>query len=126
MIRSRDQGAYRARQRTRHRKHHGKGRQHGGLGQRVEEHVASEQPVYDLDQPPRQWRQLVIAELPFAAVDQGLDQVERQIDEEDRRQCGPDREVQDQKRHEKRAGMLADGIGNLIHRGASGSLGLGL
>src|SRR5665811_258177 len=41
-------------------------------------------------------RQLVIAELPFAPVNQCLDQVERQIGVEQRRQRGPDRGMQSQ------------------------------
>src|SRR5665811_258176 len=39
---------------------------------------------------------LVIAELPFAPVNQCLDQVERQIGVEQRRQRGPDRGMQSQ------------------------------
>ena len=49
------------------------------LRQRVIGGVGAEQAMHDLDQPPRQRRQLVIAELPFAAIGEGLDQVERQI-----------------------------------------------
>ena len=49
------------------------------LGQGVIGDVGAEQPVHDFDQPPRQRRQLVGAEHPFAAVGERLDQIERQI-----------------------------------------------
>ncbi|MEI9805951.1 MAG: hypothetical protein WDN48_18225 [Pseudolabrys sp.] len=51
-------------------------------------------PVGDLDQPPGQRRQLVIAELPFTAINQRFDQIERQIGVKYRRQRGPDRDMQ--------------------------------
>ena len=71
-----------------------KRRHHRDLRQQVIGEVVADQPVGDLDQPPGQRRQLVVAELPFAAVDQRLDQVERQIGVEQRRQHGPDRGMQ--------------------------------
>jgi hypothetical protein len=52
---------------------------HRGLRQSVIGGVGAKRPMHDLDQPPRQWRQLVVAELPFAAIGQGLDQIERQV-----------------------------------------------
>ncbi len=55
------------------------------------------QPVGDLDQPPGQRRQLVVAELPFAPVHQRLDQVERQVGVEQGRQHRPDQRMQRQK-----------------------------
>ena len=42
----------------------------GRLRQRVKEQIGPEQPVGRLHHPPRQRRQLVVAELPFAAVEQ--------------------------------------------------------
>ena len=75
--------------------HGNEGDDHGHLRQRVIGGIGAEHaPVHDLDQPPRQRRQLVVAELPFAAVGQGLDQVERQVGVEQRRKRGPDHEVQ--------------------------------
>jgi hypothetical protein len=54
-------------------------RHHRDLGHQIEGRVGSEQPIDPLDQPPGQGRQLVVAELPFAAVGQRLDQVERKV-----------------------------------------------
>ena len=70
-------------------------------GQRVIGDVRAEYPVHDLNQPPRQRRQLVGAELPFAAVGERLDEVERQIGVKQRRQRGPDRKMQGQKAAER-------------------------
>ena len=96
--------ADRADQRPRRGKDQGKGDHHRGLRQRVIGGVGAEQPMGDLDQPPRQRRQLVVAKLPFAAVGQGLDEVERQIGVKQRRQRGPDREMQRQKAAERGRG----------------------
>ncbi len=54
-----------------------KGQRHRDLRQRVVGGIDADRAVDDLDQPPRQRRQLVIAELPLAAIGQRLDQVER-------------------------------------------------
>ena len=83
-------------QRPRRGKDQGKGDDDHGLRQRVIGGVGVEQPVHDLDQPPRQRRQLVVAELPLPAVDEGLDEIERQVGVEQRRQRGPDRKMQGQ------------------------------
>ncbi len=79
----------------------GKGDHHAGLRQRVIGNIRAEQPVRDLDKPPRQRRQLVVAELPLAAIGQGLDEVERQIGVKERRKRGPDREMQRQEAAER-------------------------
>ena len=86
-----------AEQRPRHGEDRGEGRDHRDLRQQVIGEVVPDQPVGGLGQPPRQRRQLVVAELPFAAVDQRLDQVERQIGVEQRRQCRPHRRMQQRK-----------------------------
>ena len=62
----------------------------------------------DLDQPPRQRRQLVVAELPFSAVGQRLDEIERQVGVEQCRQRGPDREMQGQEAAEAARGRRLD------------------
>ena len=66
-------------------------RHHGGLRQQVVSEVVADEPVHDLDQPPGQRRQLVVTELPFAAVGQRLDQIERQIGVKQGRKGRPDR-----------------------------------
>ncbi len=98
----RDQRAQRADQRPRGGEDQRKSDDHGRLRQRVIGGVGARSPVRDLDQPPRQRRQLVVAELPFAAVGQRLDQIERQIGVKERRQRGPDREMQRQEAAESR------------------------
>ena len=85
-----DQRADRADQRTRGQPDQRERGDHRELRQRVIGGVEPDQPVQQLDQPPRQRRQLVVAELPFAAIGQRLDQIERQIGIEQRRQRGPD------------------------------------
>src|SRR5215831_728741 len=47
----------------------------GDLRQQIICEVVTDQPIGNFDQPPGQWRQLVVSELPFAAVSQRLDQV---------------------------------------------------
>src|SRR5262249_60662757 len=69
-------------------------RHHRDLRQRVIGGVDPNRPVDQLDQPPRQRRQLVVAELPFAAIGEPLDQIEGQIRIKQRRQGRPDRKVQ--------------------------------
>ena len=65
-----DQRADGADQRTRGQPDRRKGADHRELRQRVVGGVVAHEPVHELDQPPGQRRQLVIAELPFAAVGQ--------------------------------------------------------
>jgi hypothetical protein len=60
----------------RHGPDHKKGGDNDNLRQRVIGGIDSEQPVDDRDQPPRQWRQLVVAKLPLVPVGERLDQVE--------------------------------------------------
>ena len=102
--------AGRADQRPRRRPHRDEGDDHRHLRQRVIGGVGAERPVHDLDQPPRQRRQLVVAELPFAAVGQRLDQVERQVGVEQRRQRGPDHEMQSEERGERRPRRRLDPV----------------
>jgi len=103
-----EQGAQRPDQRPRRRPNRGERRQHAGLRQRVKEHVAAEQPVGDLHQPPGQRRQLVVAELPLAAVNERLDQVERQVGIERGRQRRPQRSMQREKGGKGRRRALLD------------------
>ena len=71
------QRAERTDQRPRHHINEGEGRHHRHLRQQVIGEVMTDGQVCDLDQPPGQRRQFVVAELPFVAVDEGLDQIER-------------------------------------------------
>jgi hypothetical protein len=66
------------------------------VAQQVIGEIVAHQPVGDFDQPPGQRRQLVVAELPFAAVQQRFDQIERQVGVEQARQQRPHRGVQPQ------------------------------
>ena len=91
-----DQRAHRADDGPRGGKDENKGDDHHRLRQRVISSVAAEQPVGDLDQPPGQWRQLVVTELPFAAIGEGLDEIERQVGVKQARQRGPNREMHGQ------------------------------
>jgi hypothetical protein len=104
------QCAGRSNERPCRRPHRDEGYDHRRLRQRVISGVDAERPVHDLDQPPRQRRQLVIAELPFAAVGESLDQVERQIGVEERRQRGPDHEMQGEEGGERRPRRLLDPV----------------
>ena len=106
----RNERAGRPDQRPRRRPHRDEGDDHHRLRQRVIGGVGAERPVHDLDQPPRQRRQLVVAELPFAAICQRLDQVERQVGVEERRQRGPNHEMQRQERGKRRPRRLLDPI----------------
>ena len=89
----RDQRAARADQRNAVSQTDREGRDHRDLRQRVVGGIDPDEPVGDLDQPPGQRRQLVVAQLPFAAVGQRLDQIERQVRIEQRRQRRPDDEM---------------------------------
>ncbi len=96
-----DERAGRADERPRRREDQRKRGNNDDLGQRVIGDVGAEQAVHDLDQPPRQRRQLVGAERPFAAVSERLDQIERQIGVKHRRQRGPDGEMHGEKNAER-------------------------
>ncbi len=74
-----DERAGCADERPRRGKDQGKGDDDRGLRQGVIGGVHPKAAVHDLDQPPRQRRQLVGTERPFAAVGQGLDEIERQV-----------------------------------------------
>ena len=71
-----------------------KGQHHRDLCQHIIRDVMPHRSVDDLDQPPRQRRQLVVAQLPFAAIGQRLDQIEWQIGIEQRRQRRPNDDMQ--------------------------------
>ncbi len=105
-----NQRAGRSDQRPCRRPHRDEGYDHRRLRQRVIGSVDAERPVHDLDQPPRQRRQLVVAELPFAAVGESLDQVERQVGVEQRRQRGPDHEMQREEGGESGLRRLLDPV----------------
>ncbi len=62
-----------------HRPYGRKRRQNAELPEGIIGHVGIEGAIGDLDEPPWQRRQFVVAELPFASVGQGLDDVERQV-----------------------------------------------
>jgi hypothetical protein len=109
----RHERAHRPDHRARHRPYCGKGRDDRDLRERVEEHVAPEHSKGRFHQPPRQRRQLVIAELPFPAIGQRLDQVERQIGIEQRRQRSPHQEMQQREGCKCGAGMLLDRSGEI-------------
>ncbi len=103
-----DERAARSDQRPRGRIDQRKCSDHHDLGQRVIGGIHAEQPVHDFNEPPRQRRQLVGAEHPFAAVGQRLDQIERQVGVEERRQRGPDGKMERQKRAKRRVRAARD------------------
>jgi hypothetical protein len=67
-----------------------KRRQNAHLSESVIGDIGSNRAVGDLDEPPRQGRQFVVAELPLASVGERLDDVERQVGIERERQDRPD------------------------------------
>ena len=105
-----DQCSGRSNERPCRRPHRDEGYDHHRLRQRVIGGVGTERPMHDLNEPPRQRRQLVVAELPFAAIGQRLDQIERQVGVEQRRQRGPDHEMQRQERGERRPRRRLDPV----------------
>ncbi len=111
-----DEGADGADQRTRGRPDRREGRDHRDLRQRVIGGIHPHQPVDDLDQPPGQRRQLVVAELPFAPIGQGLDEIERQVGIKQRRQDGPDEKMQREDNAEGRLWAALDGSDQSRHR----------
>ncbi len=92
----RDQRAHGADQRPGQREDKRKSCNDRDLRQQVIEQVRTERLPARFGEPPRQRRQLVITKLPFAAIDQRFDQIERQVAEEQRRQRGPEHGVQKQ------------------------------
>ena len=104
---NRDQRARRPDQRPRGRVDQCKCGDDHDFGERVIRGIHAEYSIHDFDQPPRQRRQLVGAEHPFPAVGQCLDQIERQIGIEHRRQRGPDGEVNRQKAPNAASGRRA-------------------
>ena len=112
----RGQRAARADERQRGHPHRRQGADHRELRQRVIGGVASDHPVDGLDQPPGQRRQLVIAELPFAAVGQRLDQIERQVRIERRRQRGPDEKMHGEEHAKGRLWAAIDHVDERGHR----------
>ena len=111
-----DERADGAHQRASGQPNHRKGRHHRDLRQRVVGGVDPDHPVDEFHQPPRQRRQLVVTELPFAAIGQRLDEIERQIGIEQRRQRGPDDNVQRQEHGEGRLRTTLDGGDQFRHR----------
>ena len=85
-------------------------RHHGHLRQQIVSEVVAGEPVDNFDQPPGQRRQLVVTELPFAAICQRLDQIERQIGVEQGRQDRPDGGVEDQDGGQRPPGRRDDPI----------------
>src|SRR5499427_7296375 len=83
--------------------HQRKGGEHRDLGNQVVDRVDPDQPIRDLDQPPGKRRQLVVAELPFPAIGQRLDQVERQVGVKRAWQRGPQHGMQQRKGRKARA-----------------------
>jgi hypothetical protein len=73
------------------------------LRQGIVADVAAHRPVNNFHQPPGQRRQLVVAKLPFTAIGQGLDEVERKVRVKQGRKGGPNREV---KREKSEKGQL--------------------
>ena len=98
----RSERAGRADQRTRGLPHRDERDDDGDLGQRVKRIIGAEHAVHGFGHPPRQRRQLVVAELPFAAVDHGLDHIERQVEIDQRRQHRPDQPVNNEEASESR------------------------
>src|SRR5216683_1115915 len=113
----RDQRSEPAHQLLRHGPHCRKGGNHRNLSEQIVEQVGSEQAVADLDQPPWQRRQLVIADLPFASVGQGLDQIERQVEKKRCRERSPYRDVQGQECRKDRGRPLLDNFDEMVHCG---------
>src|SRR5690349_9180372 len=81
----RNERACRACEGPRRRVNQPEGGDYGEVREEVIGEVVSNSPVDDLGQPPRERRQLIVAELPFSAVGERLDQVERKVGIEYRR-----------------------------------------
>ena len=103
-----DQRPERANERARGLPHEDEGDDDDRLGEGVIGGIDAKHPVDDLDQPPRQRRQFVITELPFAAVDEGFDQIERQIGVNERRQDAPDDKMHGQEAAEGGSRLALD------------------
>ena len=111
-----NQRANGADERTRGQPHHREGPDHRDLRQRVICGVHAHQLVNQLDQPPWQWRQLVITKLPFAPIGKRFDEVERQVGIEQRRQRRPHQEMQREKHGKGRLRTALDGSDQSRHR----------
>jgi len=114
-----DERADRADQRPRRRPHQREGGEHRELRERVKGDVDADRAVDELDHPPRQRRQLVVAELPLAPVGQRFDEIERQIGIDQRRQRRPNQEMQDEERAEGRLRAALDAGDQSRHRRVS-------
>src|SRR6266516_2216247 len=82
-----------ANQRSRGEKYDSECRNHGKLGERVIRGFVADEPIDDLNEPPRQRWQLVVAELPFAPIGERLDEIERQVGIKEGRQRGPNKKM---------------------------------
>src|SRR5262249_47043950 len=74
-------------------KNRGKGREYGELSSEIIGNVGANGAIKDLDSPPGEGWELVVAELPFAAVGECFDEIERKVRVERRRQDRPKREM---------------------------------
>ena len=92
-----------ANKRPRRHPHGDKGNDHRGLRKRIERGVVTRQPIGDFAQKPGQRRQLIVAELPLAAVGHRLDHIERQVVVEKCGQGGPYKRVDREERGQDRA-----------------------
>src|SRR4029077_1004135 len=78
------------------------------LRERVIGRIISDRSVGYLDKPPREWRQLVITELPFPAIGERFNEVEGQIVIEERGQRGPNHKMQNAKSRESASGIAVN------------------
>src|SRR5438270_4455307 len=86
------------------------------LRERVIGRIVSNGSVGYLDKPPRQWRQLVITELPFPAIGERFDEIDRQIVIKERGQNGPNHKMQDAKSRESAPGIARNrGEKSVVH-----------
>ena len=81
---------------------------HGQLRKSIIGRVETNQSVHDLDHPPRQWGMLVVADLPFTTIGEGLDEIERKIGVEYRRQGRPNQSMKSAKKGEGALRMVLD------------------
>ena len=84
------------------------GADHGELGECIIGGIETNQSVHDLDHPPRQGGQLVVADLPFTAIGEGFNEIERKIGVEHRRQCRPNQPMQSAKKDEGALRVMLD------------------
>src|SRR5678815_5507859 len=74
------------------------------LRERVIGRIISDGAAGYFDKPPREWRQLVITELPFPPIGERFNEVEGQIVIEERGQSGPNHKMQSAKSRESACG----------------------